>query len=119
MLAGVVLTALYMTRAVLLTFFGAYRGTAHPHESPLAMTSPMVLLAGLSVAAGFFGGPIVSGGFNVWVHFPGTQAEAFSWPLAILSVGVAAAGIGLGWALYRTYRERDPILALGPAYRVL
>ena len=32
------LTAFYMTRAVFLTFFGEYRGTAHPHESPRSMT---------------------------------------------------------------------------------
>ncbi len=36
-----ILTAFYMTRAVLLTFFGEYRGTAHPHESPPgSSTSP-------------------------------------------------------------------------------
>jgi NADH-quinone oxidoreductase subunit L len=112
-------TALYMTRAVVLTVSGSYRGTAPPHESPPAMTAPMILLAGLSIGAGFFGGPLVKGGFNVWVHVAGSEAEAFSWPLGILSVAVAAAGIGLGWVLYRTYRERDPILSLGPAYGIL
>src|SRR2546427_5071512 len=45
-------TALYMTRTVLLTFFGDYRGDAHPHESPGVMTAPMILLAALSVGAG-------------------------------------------------------------------
>ncbi len=34
-------------------------------------------------------------------------------------MAVAAAGIGLGWVLYRTYRERDPIRSLGPAYGIL
>ena len=113
------ITALYMTRAVLLTFFGSYRGTAHPHESPKAMTYPMMLLAGLSVVAGFFGGPVVSGGFNRWVHLPGTVTEPFSAGLGVVSVAVALAGVGLGYALYGRERERDPILSLGPAYRVL
>ena len=48
-----VLTAFYMMRVLLLTFFGEYRGHAHPHESPLAMTIPLVLLAGLSTVSGF------------------------------------------------------------------
>jgi NADH-quinone oxidoreductase subunit L len=111
-LATAFLTALYMTRAVLLTFFGAYRGHAHPHESPRAMTYPMILLAFLSVTAGWIGLAHTSG-FNEWVHFPGTEAEAFSFGLAAVSVLVALAGIGIGYSLYGTYRERDPVLQLG------
>src|SRR5205823_14833283 len=42
------ITAFYVTRMVLLTFFGDYRGTAHLHESPRAMTGPLVVLAGAS-----------------------------------------------------------------------
>ena len=40
---GALMTAFYMTRCVLLTFFGEYRGTAHPHESPASMTGPLVV----------------------------------------------------------------------------
>ncbi|MGY1837842.1 MULTISPECIES: NADH-quinone oxidoreductase subunit L [unclassified Modestobacter] len=52
---GAGLTAFYMTRLMLMTFFGRARweeGT-HPHEAPPTMTAPMVLLAVGSVAAGF------------------------------------------------------------------
>jgi NADH-quinone oxidoreductase subunit L len=111
-LATAFLTALYMTRAVLLTFFGSYRGHAHPHESPRAMTYPMILLAFLSVTAGWIGLAHASG-FNEWVRFPGTEPEAFSFGLAAVSVLVALAGIGIGYSLYGTYRERDPVLQLG------
>ncbi len=111
-LATAFLTALYMTRAVLLTFTGAYRGHAHPHESPRAMTYPMILLAFLSVTAGWLG-LAHSSGFNQWVRFPGTEPEAFSFGLAAVSVLVALAGIGIGYSLYGTYRERDPVLQLG------
>ena len=52
-LATAFVTALYMTRAIVLTFAGDYRGAGHPHESPPAMTGPMALLAALSVGAGF------------------------------------------------------------------
>ncbi len=58
---GAGLTAFYMTRLMLMTFFGKARWapsapgrpTPHPHESPSVMTAPMVLLSIGSVAAGF------------------------------------------------------------------
>ncbi|MGY1811743.1 NADH-quinone oxidoreductase subunit L [Blastococcus sp. SYSU D00820] len=52
---GAGLTAFYMTRLMLMTFFGRPRWTedVHPHESPSVMTLPMVVLAVGSVAAGF------------------------------------------------------------------
>ncbi|GAB3310669.1 NADH-quinone oxidoreductase subunit L [Geodermatophilus aquaeductus] len=52
---GAGLTAFYMTRLMIMTFFGRQRWTpgVHPHESPPVMTVPMVLLAIGSVAAGF------------------------------------------------------------------
>jgi NADH-quinone oxidoreductase subunit L len=48
------LTAFYMTRLMLMTFFGRPRWEegVHPHESPSVMTLPMVLLAVGSVASG-------------------------------------------------------------------
>jgi NADH-quinone oxidoreductase subunit L len=52
---GAGLTAFYMTRLMLLTFFGRARWEdgVHPHESPPVMTAPMVVLAVGSVFAGF------------------------------------------------------------------
>ena len=56
------LTAFYMTRLMLMTFFGEQRWKEltsedgehyHPHESPTVMTAPMILLAIGSVFAGF------------------------------------------------------------------
>jgi NADH-quinone oxidoreductase subunit L len=48
------LTAFYMTRLMIMTFFGPRRWTdgVHPHESPSVMTGPMVLLAVGSVLSG-------------------------------------------------------------------
>jgi NADH-quinone oxidoreductase subunit L len=55
------LTAFYMFRLYTLTFLGKFRGTAeqehHLHESPLAMTLPLIVLAILAVVAGFLGIP--------------------------------------------------------------
>jgi NADH-quinone oxidoreductase subunit L len=54
---GAGITAFYMTRMVVMTFFGSARweGDPHPHESPATMTVPMILLAFGSVFAGFIG----------------------------------------------------------------
>jgi NADH-quinone oxidoreductase subunit L len=52
---GAGITAFYMTRLVLMTFFSNKRweDDAHPHESPLTMTIPMILLAVGSLSSGF------------------------------------------------------------------
>ena len=55
------LTGIYMFRLLFLTFFGNFRGTEeqkhHLHESPISMTSPLVVLAVLSVVGGFINLP--------------------------------------------------------------
>ena len=60
-LGGALLTAFYMFRLYAMTFQGKFRGTAeqqhHLHESPAAMTIPLVILAVLSVVGGFVGIP--------------------------------------------------------------
>jgi NADH-quinone oxidoreductase subunit L len=62
-LIGAGITAFYMTRLMIMTFFGEPRwkelktasgGDYHPHESPLVMTVPMIILAVGSVGAGAF-----------------------------------------------------------------
>ena len=50
--AAAMLTAFYMTRSLMLTFFGKYRGHAHPHESPAVMWIPLVALAALATVGG-------------------------------------------------------------------
>lgn len=56
-LAAAFLTAFYMGRLLVLTFFGESRGAEdrkhHVHESPWTMTLPLVLLAALAAGAGF------------------------------------------------------------------
>lgn len=52
-----VITAVYMTRLIIMTFFGSYRGSkeseAHIHEAPACMLIPMVILAIGAVATGY------------------------------------------------------------------
>ncbi len=66
---GAALTAFYMTRLMFLTFWGKSRvpKEIHPHESPVLMTVPLIVLAILSVVGGWMGVPEV---FN---HFPGVS----------------------------------------------
>jgi NADH-quinone oxidoreductase subunit L len=67
--AGAMMTAFYMFRLYATTFMGSFRGTEeqkhHLHESPAAMTIPLIVLAILSVVGGFVGLPEV---FNMGEH---------------------------------------------------
>ncbi|MBI1783441.1 MAG: NADH-quinone oxidoreductase subunit L [Sphingobacteriales bacterium] len=61
--AGAMMTAFYMFRLYATTFLGNFRGTEeqehHLHESPWAMTVPLIVLAILAVVGGFVGIPKV------------------------------------------------------------
>lgn len=68
-----IFTAFYMFRLMMLTFFGSFRGTHeqehHLHESPKAMTIPLILLAVLSVVGGLVQLPHVFGGHEYFNEF--------------------------------------------------
>ena len=67
-LGGALLTAFYMFRLFATTFLGKFRGTEaqlhHVHESPAAITVPLIILAFLSAVGGLIGIPefMMSGG---------------------------------------------------------
>ena len=60
-LGGALLTAFYMFRLLAMTFTGKFRGTEdqlhHLHESPSAITIPLIILAFLSIVGGLIGIP--------------------------------------------------------------
>jgi NADH-quinone oxidoreductase subunit L len=60
-MGGALLTAFYMFRLLALTFAGKFRGTDeqlhHVHESPSAITIPLIVLAFLSIVGGLVGIP--------------------------------------------------------------
>ena len=119
LLTTAVLTAFYMTRAVLMTFAGSYRGHGHPHESPATMTGPLVFLAIASALVGFLGSPQVGAVFGDWVFFEEPEKAHFIPWVAAVSIGAALAGIAAGWRLYRAHRDPDPVLRLGRFHRLL
>ena len=115
-IAGAFVTAFYMTRAVSLTFFGAYKGHGEPHESPRMMTVPLVALAVGAVTAGWLNIPGVTAyftdGVNALFTPPGDHhAEAINYGLAITASLVGLLAIGLGYLLWypdkETQQERD------------
>ena len=70
---AVVLTAVYMFRLLMLVFYGGFRGTHeqehHLHESPSAMTMPLIVLAVLSAVGGFVQLPEAFGGHSYFNDF--------------------------------------------------
>jgi len=72
--AGALMTAFYMFRLYAATFLGSFRGTHeqehHLHESPAAMTVPLIILAILATIGGFIGIPEVFAKNAHWLeHF--------------------------------------------------
>lgn len=75
------LTAFYMFRIYFKTFEGEYRGHAHPHEQPLAVTAPLMVLAIPSIILGLWGSPLMDYPllkyFNHHFHAHGTGLDFF------------------------------------------
>jgi NADH-quinone oxidoreductase subunit L len=112
-LVGAFLTAAYMTRCVYLTFFGEYRGHGEPHESPLTLTAPLVVLAVASVTAGFINAEAFGiDRFAEWVEagvaLPTLQHAEFDSVTAVISVTVAVIGIGIAAYLWFQREELGP-----------
>ena len=103
-LLGAGITAYYMTRVMLLTFFGPRRWApqAHPHESPGSMTWPMIILGIGSVSAG---GLLVFGdGLPGWLEpVVGEHHSELAipvWSMTLIVLAVVAVGVGIAWRQY-------------------
>jgi NADH-quinone oxidoreductase subunit L len=119
LLVGAAFTAFYTGRMVFMTFWGEYRGHGHPHESPVSMTAPLVVLAAATLGTGLLGASFTGAPFFDWVYFGQPEAVGFVPWIAGLSTLVAGGGLLLAYALYGARaRERDPVLGL-PGYSFL
>ncbi|MFM1726337.1 NADH-quinone oxidoreductase subunit L [Rhodococcus sp. PAM 2766] len=120
-LSGAGLTAFYMTRVMLMTFFGERRWATpdvHPHEAPGVMTAPMIVLAVGSVAAGGLlavGGTLEHWLEPVWTEF-GAAAEHGElavpvWVITAVTLAVVLVGAAIA---YRQFGTR-PVPVVAPA----
>jgi len=118
------LTAFYIGRATLLTFFGKPRDKKvyeHAHESPSTMTIPMILLAALAVVVGFANSPHAGYWFSHFVYFDHPH-EASSSSFVILWATLAwVVGLGAAYLLYGKSADDGwaKRLGLGGVWRVL
>ncbi|BBY79568.1 NADH-quinone oxidoreductase subunit L [Mycolicibacterium pulveris] len=101
---GAGITAFYMTRVMLMTFFGEKRWApeAHPHESPKVMTWPMILLAVGSVGSG--AAFAINGTLERWLE-PVVGAHevhhvAPVWVVTTVILAVVAVGIVIAYRMY-------------------
>jgi NADH-quinone oxidoreductase subunit L len=116
-LATAVLTAFYMGRLLLLTFFGEYRGhedPSHPiHESPPSMLGPLVLLAVGSAAGGVAAIPEI---VQPALRIPEAAHPHASW---LPWVATAGALLGLVGAVYLYALYQDLPARIGQRLRPL
>src|ERR1700687_2771474 len=125
------MTAFYMFRLLFLTFFGYSHADEHVekhiHESPPAMTVPLIILAGLSLIGGWIGWQGSLGGENRFERFlepvltgvvPETgavkiahHALAKEYFLMLASLSIVGAGIWLAYQFYRTKRIAPELVA--------
>lgn len=112
--SAAMMTAFYMFRLYFLTFSGSFRGTEeqhhHLHESPAAITIPLIVLAILSIIGGYVGLPEVMSEHNVFQTYLSPVvtnfgdhhlAPATEWLLMGISVAAAVIMIGVAWSVNR------------------
>ena len=115
-LLGAAITAFYMTRVMLMTFFGTKRwdSEAHPHESPWLMTIPMILLSVGSITTGYifysgdrlknFLAPVVDS------HHHEHESELLA-PIVVTGLAMTAVAIGVSFAVAKYGRKAIPASA--------
>ena len=120
-----IMTAFYMFRLYAMTFLGKFRGTHeqehHLHESPKAMTIPLIILAILSVIGGWIGIPEVfmHGGHRLQAFLAPVFAQsnaltekhalshATEYMLMGVSVGAALIALIYAWTKFSKYQKTD------------
>ena len=110
-LIGAGITAFYMTRLMLMTFFGEERWLpgVHPHESPKVMTIPLIVLAVFSVGIG----AVMNFWIQTWLE-PALGIHAHELSLVPTRVGwltmaVVALGVVAAWLVFG--RSSIPVVA--------
>jgi NADH-quinone oxidoreductase subunit L len=108
-LFGSLLTAVYMSRATFMAFFGRPRHERQPHEAPVLMRIALILLAVGALAGGVLGLSATTGILPRFLEpVVGGQEEAHAGPselvLTLISVAVAVLGIAIAYLVYLSGR---------------
>ncbi len=113
-MAGALVTSLYTSRMVILTFFGTVKTPVH-HPPGLSMTLPLSVLAVLSLTAGFMETPHTLGGVHIFsglLHYalPETKIVQSRITLEILFQILAATTAvgGIVWAFFLYKPQPEP-----------
>src|SRR4051812_19536749 len=110
-LLGAGITAFYMTRVMLMTFFGKKRWAedVHPHESPKVMTWPLIILAALSLGGGalYFVGDWIVKWLTPVVGHEEEHAPLNAVVMTIITLAVVAVGIAISVVMYRRDIPRE------------
>ncbi|HEU4909101.1 MAG TPA: NADH-quinone oxidoreductase subunit L [Propionibacteriaceae bacterium] len=120
-LLGAGITGFYMTRLMLMTFYGSKRWEqdVHPHESPPVMTVPLIFLGIASV----IGGLVLNNWIVGWLN-PAVGGEApaeapsllhFS-TVAIVTLVVVAIGVGISVWIFGPLREIPVTQPANPSF---
>src|SRR5438128_5899105 len=117
-LAGIILTALYMTRQIIYVFFGDRRSAAeHAHESPHVMTMPLIVLA---IGTVFLSVVLTSAWPSLHGYLTGEPIHFdiahLIQPMLFISLLLVGSGIALGIWFYRKAgaQNRDRLAEVDP-----
>ncbi|TCC37175.1 NADH-quinone oxidoreductase subunit L [Kribbella sindirgiensis] len=110
-LLGAGITAFYMTRVMLMTFFGKKRWAddVHPHESPAVMTWPLIILAALSLGGGalYFAGHWIVDWLEPIVGHEEHHPPVSALVMTLITLAVVAVGIVIAVLKYRRDIPRE------------
>ncbi|MGW1340272.1 NADH-quinone oxidoreductase subunit L [Kribbella sp. NPDC002412] len=110
-LLGAGITAFYMTRVMLMTFFGKKRWAddVHPHESPKVMTWPLIILAALSLAGGalYFAGHWIVDWLEPVVGMDEHHPPVSALVMTLITLAVVAVGLTIAVLMYRRDIPRE------------
>jgi NADH-quinone oxidoreductase subunit L len=91
------MTAFYMARLLIVVFCGSEKPDNHPHEAPMSMQIPLVVLGILAVIGGYI--PYANH-FGEWVRFGSASHEGLNFSVAATSTILSILAICLAWFIY-------------------
>ncbi|MEQ1553636.1 MAG: NADH-quinone oxidoreductase subunit L [Ferruginibacter sp.] len=128
---GALMTAFYMFRLYAMTFLGSFRGTNeqahHLHESPKAITIPLIILALLAIVGGWVGIPevFIKGGHHLEEFLQPIFAQSnaitqkyetsHSTEFMLMGISVAVALVALIFAIgkFKNYKKENEVTSSG------